>query len=211
MNETNEEQFVFHANECMEEDELLKEEEQDHRSPSPNKIPKPDPDMVKNGNIKIKPKVEKKPLFETKCNGVINIADEKDKFIDLKLARKLAKTIIKASNEIQKQDDARKEEKFSKFTTGREFENTEHLLKFMTSSFQPLVIKEIDIRKAEDGQIILTHLSRKRNSADPFMKTKVKYTEVDDKNKKLEICLEAHRRFFHRPRRMFKDILNKTE
>ena len=211
MNEKNAEQFVFHANDSMEEDELLKEQEQEQGSPNPNKIPKPDPNMMENHDNKLRPKTSRKPLFETKCSGVIIVADEKNQRTDLKLAKKLANMFIKASKEGHTQDEAKKEEKFSKFTTGREFENTEHLLKFMSSSFQPLVIKDINIRKADDGQIILTHLSRKRNSADPFMKTKVKYTEVNDKSKKIEICLEAHRRILHRPRRMFKEILDKNE
>ena len=223
MNEIKSEKLSFKIDETMEEEDLLENKEAEHGFAKQMKLPKPNLASSHNQKQKISGKSKKKPINETNCHVVINITKENENKVDVVIARQIAETIIKAhmKNETEFSglfDERRpsvqtgnKQEKFYKYTTGREFINTEHLVKFMLAVFNSLVTKNIIIEQKDDGQILILHFSRKRILTDPFMKTRFDYRQKNENEKEAKISIESYQRTMRPRRRIFNDITNMNE
>ena len=141
----------------------------------------------------------KTPHISTQCSGILKDEEE----IDIRFAKRLAKAII-SLNEKMSAKLRPTSQPISKYTSGKKFECTLHLLKYMMSMFNKYMTEKIDINESDDGQITIVHASRRRLFKDPYMKTGMLTSETSDNGKRLDITLEmieraGRRRKFEEP------------
>ena len=137
---------------------------------------------------------EQKLEIKAKCGGILKLGDVNKNNIDIRFARRLARSIIQINKRGEKSDQAQKDKAQSNITLEQKFECTEHLLKALMSTMKSQVASKIEINQKDDGAVIISQMTRRRMFKDPRIRTTMNRTEQNNQDVRLEILLEATKR-----------------